>query len=163
MRCEYCPRCGTKAIQKEIGDEGLMPYCDTCQKPLWDIITTCIIAAVVNECGEIALIRQSYVSPTKYVCVAGVMKAGEAAEETAVREIKEELGLDTQSLTFVRSYPYEEKGLLMLGFKATVKKADFVLSKEVDDAEWVSLDNALSLIRNGSIAHRLVSEVAANL
>ena len=28
MQFQYCPACGAKAIQKEIGDEGLMPYCD---------------------------------------------------------------------------------------------------------------------------------------
>ena len=37
MRFAYCPHCGTKAILKEIGDEGLMPYCDQCQIPLWDM------------------------------------------------------------------------------------------------------------------------------
>lgn len=58
------------------------------------MFTTCIIAAVVNECGEIALLRQNYVSATKYVCVAGIMKIGESAEGTVVREVKEEIGQD---------------------------------------------------------------------
>ena len=37
MKFTYCPHCGTKAIQKEIGDEGLMNYCPTCEIPLWDM------------------------------------------------------------------------------------------------------------------------------
>ena len=88
---------------REIGDEGRIPYCTQCEVPLWDMFTTSIIAAVVNECGEIALLRQEYVSATKHVCVAGVMKPGESAEETVVREISEELGLSVKSTAYVKS------------------------------------------------------------
>ena len=88
MKFTYCPHCGTKAVLREIGDEGMIPYCEQCKVPLWDMFTTCIICAVVNEDKEIALLRQNYVSTTNYVCVAGVMKLGESAEETAARERK---------------------------------------------------------------------------
>ncbi len=49
--------------------------------------------------------------------------------------------------------------MLMLGFKATVKKQDFKLSSEVDAVEWVRYENALSLLREGSIAWQLVKSV----
>ena len=49
MRFTYCPDCGTKLIQKEVGDEGFMPYCDNCKKPLFDMFSSCIIALVANE------------------------------------------------------------------------------------------------------------------
>ena len=90
MHFTFCPHCGTKLIGKEIGDEGVIPYCESCNIPLWDMFTTSIIAAVVNEYDEVALLRQNYVSATKYVCVAGIMKIGESAEETVIREVKEE-------------------------------------------------------------------------
>ena len=77
MRFTFCPHCGKKLIGKEIGDEGVIPYCEACNIPLWDMFTTSIIAAVVNEYDEVALLRQNYVSTTKYVCVAGIMKIGE--------------------------------------------------------------------------------------
>lgn len=117
------------------------------------------IAAVVNEQNEIALLRQNYVSATKYVCVAGVMKIGESAEETVVREIKEEIGLDVESVQYIKSYPYEKKEMLMLGYKAVVKKGDFQLSREVDSAAWVKFEDALALLREGSIAWELVKAI----
>ena len=92
MHFTYCPHCGEKLVQKEIGDEGKMPYCKNCEIPLWDSFTTCVICAVVNEQKEIALLRQNYVSADSYVCVAGVMKMGESAEKTAAREVAEEIG-----------------------------------------------------------------------
>lgn len=158
MRFTYCPHCGSKLIRKEIGDEGLIPFCEKCSVPLWDMFTTSVICAVVNEEREVALIRQNYVSTTNHVCVAGIMKLGESAEDTAVREIKEETGLDVVKLEYIRSYPYEKKEMLMLGYKAVVKKADFILSGEVDSAVWVKYEDALSLLREGSIAWQLVRE-----
>lgn len=158
MHFTYCPNCGEKLIDKEIGDEGKLPYCSHCETPYWDTFTTSIICAVVNEEQEIALLRQDYVSTTNLVCVAGIMKMGESAEETAVREIKEEIGLETLKLTYMGSYPYSKKEMLMLGYKALVKKEDFTLSGEVDAVEWVKYENALEKLREGSIAWQLVKK-----
>lgn len=162
MHFTFCPHCGNKLIDKEIGDEGMIPYCDTCQVPLWDMFSTCVICAVVNEFNEIALIRQEYVSATKYVCVAGVMQLGESAEEAAIREIKEEIGLDVKELQYKRSYFYATKQMLMLGYRANVKKDDITISKEVDSASWIPLSEALSKLREGSIAWQLVKDVVQN-
>lgn len=159
MRFKYCPHCGEELIKKEIGDEGLIPYCEACKVPLWDMFTTSIICAVVNEYNEVALIQQSYVSEKKFVCVAGIMKIGESAEDTVVREVKEEIGQDVLEVQFIRSYPYEAKEMLMLGFMASVKKSDFRLSGEVDIANWIPLDKALEYLREGSIAWQLVKTV----
>lgn len=159
MRFTYCPHCGNELIKKEIGDEGLVPFCENCDVPLWDMFTTCIITAVVNEENEVALLKQSYMPTATYVCVAGHMKIGESAEDAVIREVKEELGLDVEELEFIKSYPYEKKEMLMLGYKAKVKKANFVLSQEVDTAKWFSFEDALENIREGSIAWQLVKAV----
>ena len=162
MRFTYCPHCGTYLSKREIGDEGRIPYCEKCQIPLWDMFTTSIIAAVVNEYQEVALLRQNYVSATKHVCVAGIMKIGESAEETVIREIKEEIGLNVKELQYIKSYPYEKKEMLMLGYKAVVEKSEFVLSGEVDAVEWVKFENALDLLPEGSIARNLVKTVISD-
>ncbi len=159
MRFEYCPYCGRKLIKKEIGDEGMIPYCENCAVPLWDMFTTSIIAAVVNEYKEVALLRQDYVSRTSYVCVAGVMKIGESAEDAVIREVQEEIGQQVEKLEFVRSYPYDKKEMLMLGYKASVKKRDFTVSGEVDSVMWVKYEDALSHLREGSVAWQLVKSV----
>lgn len=87
------------------------------------------------------------------------MKPGESAEETVIREVKEEIGQEVESLTFVRSFPYKKKEMLMLGYKSTVKKQDFTLSGEVDSAKWIPFEDSLSLLREGSIAWQLVKSV----
>lgn len=159
MKFRYCPHCGKKLIKKEIGDEGFIPFCEKCEVPLWDMFTTSIIVAVVNEENEVALLRQNYVSQMNHVCVAGIMKIGESAEDTVVREIAEEIGLTVREIEYIKSYPYGKKEMLMLGYKAVVDKDDFTLSGEVDSAEWVKFEEALPLLREGSIAWELVKEV----
>lgn len=159
MRFTFCPHCGEKLIKKKIGDEGLIPYCNSCKVPLWDMFTTCIICAVVNEENEIALIRQNYVSATNYVCVAGVTKLGESAEECAVREVMEEIGQQVHRLDFIRTYPYDKKEMLMIGFEVTVHKSEFCISGEVDAVKWFPLTEALQHLREGSIAWQLVNTV----
>ena len=161
MHFTYCPFCGNKLVNKQIGDEGEIPYCENCSTPLWDMFTTSVIVAVINEYNEIALLRQQYVSATQYVCVAGIMKIGESAEESVKREVQEELGQTVDSLEYIASYPYEKKEMLMLGYKALVKKKDLVLSGEVDAAEWIDLDEAPTLLREGGIAWQLVNSIIA--
>lgn len=162
MRFTYCPHCGRKLIDKEIGDEGIIPYCEACKIPLWDMFSTCVICAVVNEFNEFALIRQQYVSTNSYVCVAGVMALGENGEETAIREIKEEIGLDVENIQYIKSYFYDKKQMLMLGYQATVKKNAFTISQEVDSVAWFPYTDVLSKIREGSIAWQLVNEVISS-
>lgn len=83
-------------------------------------------------------------------------------KKAELKEIGEELGLHVKSVEYVKSYPYEKKEMLMLGFKAVAEKKDFSLSGEVDDAQWVKLEDAPGLLREGSIAWQLVKIVAGD-
>lgn len=163
MRFQYCPHCGTKTRLKEIGDEGLVPWCDGCDIPLFDMFSTCIIALVYDEHGEVALLRQNYLSTQYHNLVSGYMKPGESAEECAAREIEEELGLRVQGLLPAGTYWFGKKDMLMIGFLARVRKGDFHLSQEVDQAVWVSPEEALGMVRPGkAISHLLVDYYLAH-
>ncbi len=163
MHFTYCPHCGEKLVKKEIGDEGLVPWCESCRQPLFDIPDTCVIVLAVNEYGEAVLLRQGYVSKDHYVCVAGHIKPGETAEKSAAREVEEETGLSVEDISYIGSYAYEKRGLLMLGYLARVKKAELCPSCEVDAAEWFPLSEAAAKTRRGSIAMQLVADCTARL
>lgn len=159
MRFVYCPDCGSKLTGREIGDEGLVPFCEKCNKPLFDMFSTCIIALVINENGEAALLRQGYISNQYYNLVSGYMKPGETAELTAAREIEEEIGVKINSLEFAGTYWFGKKDMLMIGFIAKAKKTDLVLSGEVDEAEWIPAEKAISLVHpKGSISYALLEK-----
>lgn len=158
MKFIHCPHCGDKLVPRNIGDEGLVPYCSVCDRPVFNIPYACTLTLVVNELEEVALIRQSYVSQTNYVLVAGYIKSGESAEETALREVQEEIGVSAHTIRFIKSYYYEKRDMLMLGFVAFAEKCPLSMSVEVDAAEWVPLEEAAGRLKEGSIAMQLLQD-----
>ena len=149
MRFTYCPDCGKLLVPRPIGDEGLVPYCERCEKPLFDMFSTCIIVMVVNEFEEVALLKQSYLSHQYRTLVAGYMKPGESAEECTHREVLEEIGIRLEQLQILGTDWFAKKDQLMIGFLGRAKKAEFTLSGEVDEAWWVPVEKAPALMHPG--------------
>ena len=156
MRFEFCPFCGTKTVLKKIGDEGDIPYCEKCSRPLFDMFSTCVLNVVVNEDKEVLLIRQSYGDTSRYVGVAGFMKVGETPEEAGAREVLEETGLTAESIRYIDSAFYDGRDQLMLGLIARVKKADTNISGELLEAKWFTFEEAVKTVREGSIIQRFI-------
>lgn len=142
MHYKYCPECGAKLIDRTAGDDGAVPYCTVCQRYWFDSFASCVIVMVVNEFDEIAMLHQSYISDEYETFVAGFMTSGETAEQAAVREVKEELGLDVGRLEYAGTHWFAKREQLMHAYIGYVKKADFTLSPEVNSANWVALDEA---------------------
>lgn len=153
MKSIYCPHCGMRLLERIIGDEGLVPYCESCSKPIFDHAPVCILTMVINEFEEVALLRQDYVTKTHKVFVAGYYKPGESAEDTVKREVYEEIGQTVESLKFVESFYHERLDTLFLCYITRVKKTPFVLSKEVDDAAWYKLPIDESLLNPNGVAY----------
>lgn len=158
MRFGYCPFCGTKTVSREIGDEGEIPYCEHCERPLFDMFSTCVLNIVVNEDNEVALIRQSYGNTERFVGVAGFMKCGETPEEAACREVREELGLTAEEVCYIDSCFYEGRDQLMLGMLVRVKRADFRISGELLEARWFTIGDGIKTVRDGSIVQRFLKK-----
>ncbi|MDE5990561.1 MAG: NUDIX domain-containing protein [Clostridia bacterium] len=159
MRFTYCPNCGKKLIKKEIGDEGEIPYCETCNRPLFDMFSSCIIVLVTDGKDKVVLLRQNYISCDYYNLVSGYIKPKETAEECAIREVEEEIGLKIAKLEFVGTQWFDKKDMLMIAFIATADNKEIKLSKEVDEAFWEDAKVALDKVHpEGSVSYRLVSE-----
>ena len=141
MHFQFCPICGSKLILKEAGDDGMVPYCEPCARMWFDMFSSCIIALVANEYHEIALLRQPSLSD-RGVFVSGYITPGESAEDAAVREIKEELGLDVEKLESTGTFWFKKRGQLMHGFIANVRKQELICSSEIESASWVPAEKA---------------------
>lgn len=158
MTFAFCPHCGAALVEKPIGDEGLVPYCESCARPHFSFSYACVICCVFDPAKEqVLLIRQSY-GEKRYVCVAGYVKQGETIEETAAREVLEETGLTASSLRYVRSYYYPKRDQLMFGFAVQAAKSDICLSCEVEEAQWFSVAEAREQLREAKIAAQLLED-----
>lgn len=141
MRYHYCPVCGQKLNEKVAGDDGNVPFCTHCNKYWFDSFASCVIVLVYNEYNEIVLCRQGYLSDQYTSFTSGYIMPGETAEETAVREVKEELGLDIQTLEYAGTYWFAQREQLMHGFLSYVPKAKLVISDEIDSAQWTPAED----------------------
>lgn len=146
MRYLYCPECGKKLTARAAGDDGEVSYCDACETYWFDSFKSCAIVMIYNEKNEIVLCKQNYLSDVYMTFTSGYMQPGETAEETAIREVKEELGIDAENLTYTGTYWFGKNDMLMHGFIAYSPKCDFVLSSEVDEAKWVSSQKVPEMI-----------------
>ena len=160
MHYTHCPDCGQLLTSRPVGDEGLVPFCESCSRPWFDTFSTCIIAAVVNERGEVLLQRETR-RPDREVLVAGYIKPGESAEDAARREIAEETGLTVTSLRYVASWPHMNGDMLMLGYAATAEGENRTDSGEILSARWCTPEGAVAALREGSIARQVVMAIHA--
>lgn len=159
MRFKFCPKCGERLTLKPMGDDGDTPFCEKCGKPWFDMFSSAVITLVVNEYGEAALLKQNYMSEKYMVLVSGFIKPGETAEETARREVHEEIGIELTDNRLVGTYWFAKKDMMMIGFIARAKKAELSLSGEVDEARWVPVEDAINLVQpEGSVSYALLDE-----
>lgn len=146
MRYIYCPKCGTKLTEHEAGDEGKVPYCTECDKLWFDTFSCCSIVLVANEYNEIALLRQNYMSDKYTTFVSGYITPGETAEQCAYREVKEEIGVELESLENCGTFWFERMEQLMHAYIGKAKKCELKLSQEVNEAEWTKAEDVINTI-----------------
>lgn len=163
MIFNYCPICGSRAVDKIIGDEGNIPYCVECKKPLFPFSYTCILTLIIDENHNFAFIQQNNIPLHLYMGVAGYQKIGETLEDTVKREVFEEVGLVVKSTNYVKSYYYTKKDLLMVGYVSKVAHSEFRLSEEVDNAKWFRKEEVKKVLREKSIIQSLFNDYISSL
>ena len=161
MHYKFCPECGSKLIEKNAGDDGNVPYCDSCKQFWFDGFASCVIVLVYNEFDEIALSWQSYLSDSYATLTSGYITPGENAEETAIREVKEELGLDVERLDYAGTFWFAPREQLMHGFLAFAPKKELAISQELEAAKWVPALEAPQVMipkRPGNTLHKIYDQ-----
>lgn len=155
---KHCHECGTALIEKELAEEGIVPYCPKCRQyqfPMYNVAVSMIV--VDEETGKILLIQQ-YGRPS-YILVAGYVNRGEQAEHAVAREIKEETGLDVTHIRFNRTKFFEPSNTLMCNFSAFVKTAKALhINHEIDRCKWFKPAEARENILPNSLAAEFLNK-----
>ena len=111
---------------------------------------------VMNEEKDKVYLIKQY-GKDSYVLVAGYVNLGEDAEDAAVREVKEEMGLTVSTLHFNRSRYYPRTNTLMLNYTVTVKEHEPSPNWEIDSWKCFSIPEARASIRPGSLAQSFLN------
>jgi NAD+ diphosphatase len=156
LQNKYCGKCGTKTRQKT--DERAI-ICPSCNTAFYPKISPAIIVAIT--CGDkILLANNSNFPGNWYSLVAGYADIGESLEETLIREVKEEVGLDVKNIRYYKSQPWPLSGSLMIGFVAEADESQAVCidDKEITAAAWFTRGSLPNHPSNISIAGEMIEK-----
>ncbi|MBR6525083.1 MAG: NUDIX domain-containing protein [Clostridia bacterium] len=146
MRFIYCPLCGEKLSYRQLGDEVNVPWCDRCNRPFFDMFSSCVIVLVVNGEGKVALLKAADRVRAYRTLVSGYIQPGESAEECARREVQEEIGVVLHELRLIQTVWFPRGEQLMIAFIGYTKDQELRLSCEVEEAAWYEPEEAIHLV-----------------
>jgi nucleoside triphosphatase len=106
---------------------------------------------IFNATGEVLLL-QSHKWPGAYVVPGGHVELGERLEETAIREAKEETGLDIYDLEFILFQEFvhdpafwKQRHFIFFDFAAKTDSTEVILNDEAQEYIWIEPEKALDL------------------
>ncbi len=134
----FCGRCGS-ALVPSLTERALT--CPQCHHTIYPDIHPAVNVAITN--GDRLLMIKSVRRPNgPFHLVAGFMEFGETIENTVVREVKEEVGLDVGNVRYFASQPWGLVGNLQIGCVCDIIGSDVttIQKDEVAEAVWFERD-----------------------
>jgi NAD+ diphosphatase len=152
---KYCGRCGSKTESKK---EERAIVCTGCNQVFYPKVSPAVIVAITCN-NKILLAKGKNYKGDFYALIAGYVDIGESIEETVVREVKEEVGLDIRNLKYFKSQPWPFSASIMLGFTAEADDSQQILidEKEIAEAGWFERGNLPTHASDVSISGNLIA------
>jgi NAD+ diphosphatase len=150
---QYCGFCATPTTQLPHERAKRCPNCGLVNYPR--LSPAAIV--LISRRAEILLARAPRFPAGMYSILAGFVEPGESLEETVVREVREEVGLEITNIRYFGSQPWPYPNSLMIGFTATYVSGEIVLEpEELVEAGWFHKHHLPQLPPKLSIARKLI-------
>ncbi|MGH2562039.1 MAG: NUDIX domain-containing protein [Thermomicrobiales bacterium] len=136
----YCQRCGGTTEERDY-DGRARPVCNACGAVTY-LDPKLAVAVVVARDGNLLLgLRgQHTTSPGKWSFPAGFVERGERVEDAAVRETREEVGLDITLGPLLGLYSRTGETVVLVVYVAASATGDPVAADDLDAVDWFSPD-----------------------
>jgi NAD+ diphosphatase len=155
----YCGKCGATNILKT-GEFAM--FCSTCELTVYPRISPAIMVLISRE-DEILLARGAHFKPGVFSALAGFVEAGETLEQCAIREVREEVGIEITNLRYFKSQSWPFPNSLMVAFFADYAGGDIKPDPvEIEAAAWFSLSTLPALPDPVSISRQLIEAASRN-
>lgn len=164
----FCSVCGTATEMSEAGYKRSCPSCKAEHFPRTDPVVI-MLSTFEDKCF---LGRQKIWPKGMYSALAGFIEPGESIEEAVARELHEEAGLSTASVSYHSTQPWPYPSSLMIGCMAVAENDAFKIDGiELSEGRWFTREEVKAVIEgkgDGSfwlpssfaIAHQLVKTFA---
>jgi len=115
------------------------------------------VMVLVSRGDDLLLARSPHFRPGIFSALAGFVEAGETIEHCAVREVREEVGIEIANLRYFRSQPWPFPDSLMIAFFADYAGGEITPDpKEIEAADWFPRSALPPLPDQASIARHLI-------
>jgi ADP-ribose pyrophosphatase YjhB (NUDIX family) len=141
----FCPNCGGHLSERLLETEDRPRLvCDQCQRILY--LNPRVVAGVIIERGGRLLLLRRAIEPRRgtWTFPAGYMEIDETAEQAAVRETEEEVGLKVKTGPLVGAYSRpapESPGILTVIFQGRRPTGRLKVGHEALEARWFDPDD----------------------
>ena len=158
---QFCGRCGTPT---QVKNSERARECPGCKQVHYPRIAPAIMA-LVRRGHELLLARSPHFAPGMYSALAGFVEPGETLEQTLVREVREEVGIEVANVRYFASQPWPFPHSLMIAFNADYAGGEITPEPgEIEAADWFTLDRLPQALPSKiSISRRLIDAALADL
>lgn len=135
----FCGRCG---LPTQHGSGERMLKCPSCGNSIYPKIAPAVIVGLIDG-DRMLMTKYNGRAYKRYALIAGFTEIGETAEETVIREVKEEVGLKAKNVRYYKSQPWGTEQDLLLGYFCDLDGDDTIDldEDELSTAEWVHRDD----------------------
>ena len=136
----YCQRCGERLEEKHI--EGMArPHCPACGYVVFLDPKVAAVALVVDGDGLVMVRRGVEPQYGKWAFPSGYVDRGEVVEAAAIREVKEETGLDVTLDGLVGVYSLEGNPVVLVVYSAHITGGAVEIGHDALDVRTYPFDN----------------------
>lgn len=135
----FCGRCG---LPTQHGSGERMLKCPSCGNSIYPKIAPAVIVGLIDG-DRLLMTKYNGRAYKRYALIAGFTEIGETAEETVIREVREEVGLRAKNVRYYKSQPWGTEQDLLLGYFCELDGDDTIQldEDELSIAEWVHRDD----------------------
>ncbi|MBN1202716.1 MAG: GNAT family N-acetyltransferase [Anaerolineae bacterium] len=106
-RLSFCPKCGEKLAQRTVGGRERL-FCPKCHYVHYHNPVPGVGILIEKDDGLVFVKRGGRVKPGSWALPSGYIEADESVKEAALRETKEETGLDVELIDLLGVYSFPE-------------------------------------------------------
>jgi NAD+ diphosphatase len=159
----FCGACGSPLRDAEAGETGGegeeapgARICPACGRAHFPRISPAIIV-LISKGPEILLAHNAHFPQGRFGLIAGYVEAGESLEETVVREVREEAGVEIRDIRYAMSQSWPFPDSLMTAFTAEWASGEARPDgREITELRWCKADELPDIPPPGSVARRLI-------